>query len=405
MPQTNPSTETIVISRLAGADQTIEIVERKGLGHPDTICDALAETLSRNLCRTYRDRFGAILHHNVDKALLCGGRAAPAFGGGGVLAPINIYLGGRATSQVGSDVLRTTEIAVEGSLAWLRANLHALDADRHVRIHDFIQPGSQDLQSLFARRSGAEIPLANDTSIGVGYAPMSPLEQLVLAIEKEMNGRSRDREHPAWGEDIKVMGVRNGGSVRLTVACAMIGRHLLHLDDYLAEKLLIGKLAEQLTIQHGFSNYEVAVNAADDRSTNSVYLTVTGTSAEAGDDGQVGRGNRVNGLITPGRPMTLEAVAGKNPVTHVGKIYNIVAREIAGALIREIPEVIAAHCLMVSQIGAPVTSPALLQLKLGTTGGFPISQIKPRAQEIVADQLCRIPKLIDQFVAGAIAVF
>ncbi|MCA1409472.1 S-adenosylmethionine synthase, partial [Ensifer sp. IC3342] len=93
----------LTISDLIVADDPVEVVERKGLGHPDTICDALAETLSRNLCREYRQRLGRILHHNVDKALLCGGRSTPAFGGGSVDAPIDIYLAGRATYQVGSD--------------------------------------------------------------------------------------------------------------------------------------------------------------------------------------------------------------------------------------------------------------------------------------------------------------
>jgi S-adenosylmethionine synthetase len=188
--------EALVLSPLEIVDDTIEIVERKGLGHPDTICDALAETFSRNLCREYRRRFGKILHHNVDKALLSGGRAAAQFGGGTILAPISIYLAGRATSEIGSDSLRITDIAIEGSRAWLHANLHALDTERHVRIHDLIQPGSTDLQTLFSRRSGPEIPLANDTSIGVGYAPMSALERLVLAVEKRINGRNRER--PAW---------------------------------------------------------------------------------------------------------------------------------------------------------------------------------------------------------------
>jgi S-adenosylmethionine synthetase len=397
--------DALIISPLEATDQTIEIVERKGLGHPDTICDAIAETLSRNLCRAYRSRFGVILHHNVDKALLCGGRASPEFGGGSVIAPINIYLGGRATSGVGSDMLNIKELAVEGSSAWLRANLHAMDAERHVRIHDLIQPGSQDLQALFARRSGVEMPLANDTSIGVGYAPMSPLEHFVLAVERRMNGRNRGSEHPAWGEDIKVMGVRNGNAVRLTVACAMIGGYLRHLDDYFVEKSSIGELAQELAVQHGFSNCETGINSADDQSTGSVYLTVTGTSAEAGDDGQVGRGNRINGLITPGRPMTLEAAAGKNPVTHVGKIYNVLAHKIAEAIIREIPAVTTAYCMMVSQIGAPVNKPALLHLKLRTEDGLPTDQLKPRVEQIAAEELDRIPKLIDDFVAGAIDVF
>ena len=78
--------ESLVHSAQAFIDDGVKVVERKGIG-PDTICDALAETLSRNLCREYRRCFGAILHHNVDKALLCGGRSTPAFGGGSVLAP------------------------------------------------------------------------------------------------------------------------------------------------------------------------------------------------------------------------------------------------------------------------------------------------------------------------------
>jgi S-adenosylmethionine synthetase len=397
--------EALVISPLEGAAETVEVVERKGLGHPDTICDALAETLSRNLCREYRRRFGEILHHNVDKALLCGGRAAPRFGGGSVLAPIEIHLGGRATSAVGNDTLPISEILVEGSRTWLRANLHALDAEDHVRIHNVIQPGSQDLRTLFARRSGTEVALANDTSVGVGYAPMSQLERLVLAVEQRINGRNRDQAHPAWGEDVKVMGVRNGGSVQLTVACALIGGHIARLDDYLHETSSIERLVRELIGEHGLMTGQISVNSADEPLTGNIYLTVTGTSAEAGDDGQVGRGNRVNGLITPSRPMSLEAAAGKNPVTHVGKIYNVLARQIAETLVAEIPQIAAAHCLMVSQIGAPVTSPALVHVKLATRDGIPAAQLQPRVEEITAANLNRAAKLTDDFVDGAIDIF
>jgi S-adenosylmethionine synthetase len=397
--------EALVISALAIDDDAIEIVERKGLGHPDTICDALAETLSRNLCLEYRRRFGEILHHNVDKALLCGGRADAQFGGGRVLAPINIHLAGRATVEAGGEALPITEIAVEGSRRWLRANFHALDAERHVRIHALVAPGSQDLRTLFFRRSRPEQALANDTSIGVGYAPLSGLERLVLAVEQQINGRNRAHDHPAWGEDVKVMAVRRGDAVRLTVACAMIGRHVAHRDDYLDEKASLEKFVQEIALQHGFPSAEIAVNAADDPATGSVYLTVTGTSAEAGDDGQVGRGNRVNGLITPCRPMSLEAAAGKNPVSHVGKIYNVLARAIAESLTTKISDVAAAQCFMVSRIGTPLTSPALLQVKLGTRDGVPADKFRPQVDDVVADQLSRLPKLIDDFIAGQIAIY
>jgi S-adenosylmethionine synthetase len=397
--------QSLVISDLGIADDIVEVVERKGLGHPDSICDALAETLSRSLCLEYRDRFGKVLHHNVDKALLSGGRAAPAFGGGSVLAPMNIYLAGRAVINVGNEVIRIKEMAIEGSRSWMRSNLHALDVERHVKIHALIHPGSQDLQAVFSRDSEGGIPLANDTSIGVGYAPMSPLELLVIAAEKRINGRNRAYEHPAWGEDVKIMGVRHRDAIFLTIACAMIGRHLAHLDDYLTEKTAIEKIVRELAMQHGFSRCDVSVNAADDPSGGSVYLTVTGTSAEAGDDGQVGRGNRINGLITPCRPMSLEAAAGKNPVTHVGKIYNVVARDIAEMLVASVPEIIAAQCLIVSRIGAPVTDPAILQVKLATCDGLPVEKLGQYVEDITVERLSRIPKLIDDFIAGTCSIF
>ena len=220
----------LVLSPLTTGDE-VEVVERKGTGHPDTICDALAETLSRNLCREYQSRFGYILHHNVDKALLCGGRAMPAFGGGSVTEPIRIFLAGRATSTLGGEFVPIEDIAVEGSRAWLKANLHALDPDRHVRIEALVQQGSQDLQSLFSRGGAQSIPLANDTSFGVGHAPLSTLERCVLSIEQRLHGRDRARDRPAWGEDIKIMAVRNGGSLKLIVACAMIGRFVAGTDS------------------------------------------------------------------------------------------------------------------------------------------------------------------------------
>jgi S-adenosylmethionine synthetase len=397
--------QSVVLSALEIDDNVVEVVERKGLGHPDTICDALAETLSRNLCHEYRSRFGDVLHHNVDKALLCGGRSAPAFGGGTLVAPISIYLAGRAVAKVGREIVAIDDIAIEGSRAWLSANLHALNADQDVQIHNLIQPGSQDLQDLFSRRPQSKVLLANDTSLGLGYAPMSPLERLVLAAEKRINGRDRTRTHPAWGEDVKIMGVRNGAAVQLTVACAMIGGFLSHIDDYFAEKTAIENLTRNLALEHGFPQCSVNVNMADDARSGAIYLTVTGTSAEAGDDGQVGRGNRVNGLITPYRPMMLEAAAGKNPVTHAGKIYNVVARKIAETLVAEEPDITAAQCFLMGQIGAPITEPALVHVKLATRDGTLVAQFQRRVVDISSAHLGRTSELVDDFIAGRIDVF
>jgi S-adenosylmethionine synthetase len=395
----------LVISPIEPAEELVEVVERKGLGHPDTICDALSESFSRALSREYRRRYGDILHHNVDKALLWAGRTLPEFGGGTVVSPINVYLAGRVTSEVGPQGIPIEDIAIESSRAWLRDNLHALDSERHVRINVLTRPVSQDLQALFARREPGNVPVCNDTSVGAGYAPLSALERLVLAVEKQVNGRDRRREIPAWGEDIKVMGVRCGDQVRLTIACAMIGRHLANIDDYLEQTAALGQLVRNLAAANGFPACEVDVNSADRPSLGNIYLTVTGTSAEAGDDGQVGRGNRVNGLITPFQPMSIEAVAGKNPVSHVGKIYNVVARQIAELVVAELSEITRAHCFMVSRIGAPVTCPAIVAISVFVRDNRPVAELRNQIEAIAADRIARIPALVDDFVSGNIELF
>lgn len=201
------------------------------------------------------------------------------------------------------------------------------------------------------------------------------------------------------------MAVRNGGRVTLTIACAMIGRFLAGIDSYLESKAALAAWVRECASEHGFAECDVAVNAADDPASGSIYLTVTGTSAEAGDDGQVGRGNRVNGLITPLRPMSLEAAAGKNPVSHVGKIYNVLATRVAEAVVSAFPEVTEAHCLFVSRIGAPVSTPALIHLGLATRDNVPLEQLRNRLEELIADQFGRIPELVGELVAGTVDVF
>jgi S-adenosylmethionine synthetase len=378
------------------ASQPLEIVERKGLGHPDTICDALAENLSRALSRFYLERCGAILHHNVDKALLCGGAARPAFGGGEVAEPIDIYLAGRATAEFEGVTIPVDEIAVGESRRWLHENLRHLDPERHVRIHPRIRPASPDLAALFLRRREAGAPLANDTSLGVGFAPLDALERAVLAVERALNAPATKAAHPEIGEDIKVMGMRSGGDVSLTVACALVGRHVASLDDYRAKKARIRDIAAAAA----GGGAEVAVNTADGDTADSVYLTVTGLSAEAGDDGQVGRGNRVNGLITPYRPMSLEAAAGKNPVTHVGKLYNLLANRIARALVAEVPGVREAYCYLVSRIGRPINEPQLMDLKLRLEHAAALATLRPRIEDVARGQLAGVTMLWRELLEG-----
>ncbi len=382
----------------------VEIVERKGLGHPDSICDSLAEQVSMALCRFYRERFGFILHHNVDKILLCGGESQPAFGGGSVTKPIEVFIAGRATSAFKGVAVPIEELAVETARTWLRNNLHALDVDRHVRVQSLIRPGSQELVALYLKGHEEGVWLANDTSCGVGYAPLDALETVVLRTEQRLSCKASTDAHPETGEDTKVMGVRHGRGITLTVACAMIGRHLKNIDDYAARKAAVAERVLGVARDLCDSEIAVHVNSADDLASGSVYLTVTGTSAEAGDDGEAGRGNRANGLITPYRSMTMESVAGKNPVTHVGKLYNLCAGLIADAIVRQHPEVTSAACSLVSEIGRPIDQPEIVDVRMRTIDGRPPDDFAPSITEIARDQLGQIHTLCDDLLDGRLVL-
>jgi S-adenosylmethionine synthetase len=389
---------------LAPGSRAVEVVERKGIGHPDTICDALAEEASRALSRFYLERFGRVLHHNVDKALLCGGSAHARFGGGEIITPIEIILAGRATSEFEGVAIPTVEIVTEACRAWLAKNLRGVEADRHVRLECRLRPGSADLVSLYGRHPDRGSPLANDTSIGVGFAPLSPLERAVLDVERWLNAAATKDIHPEAGEDVKVMGARLGTNVQLTIACAFVAAPLKDAGAYMDKKAQLAKEIAAVAACPGYS-IDVAVNTADDPIRGSFYLTVTGTSAEAGDDGQVGRGNRANGLITPGRPMTLEAAAGKNPVSHVGKLYNVAASLAARDLVTFLSNVSDAECVFVSRIGAPIDAPQIMGVRLTTPDTVLTSKDRDAAEEIVRAALARLPEISDQIVAGTIDVF
>jgi S-adenosylmethionine synthetase len=376
------------------------MVERKGRGHPDSICDALAEAFGISLTRAYHERCGAVLHHNVDKVLLAGGSSTPRFGGGEVTAPFDLYLAGRATREVDGTSIQVAEIAEQASRAWLRANLHALDAQRHVRIHVLTRPGSAALSALVAHKQG-RLVVANDTSFAVGYAPPSRLEEVVLAVEQALTTSSTIATHPMIGEDVKVMGVRRGHQIDLTIAGAIVDQHVQGISEYAGAKEVIARLAQHAARQTTGAHVRVAVNTADDLEAGRLYLTVTGTSAESGDDGQTGRGNRVGGLITPCRPMTLEAAAGKNVVSHVGKSYSIVAHQIARALIATCPDITEATCVLVSRIGSPVETPQVVELQIVTRHGIALDSVRGPAEAIAREFLGGLTDLTRLLLDGA----
>ncbi len=376
----------VITSLKSGSpENSIEVVERKGRGHPDTICDAVSEEVSRSLSEYYLQKFGAVLHHNVDKVLLYGGSAESVFGGGKVLEPCRMFIAGRATKSFGEEEIPILEIAHDTAQKWFKQNMHMFNPVEHIVIEPLLRPGSAFLSEVFDRDGDT---LANDTSCGVGYAPLSRLEQLVIDIEQNFL-RKAHSDWPDVGEDIKVMGFRHKDRIELILACGIVDAYCRNIHQHGEIKDKYCCEIQRMANDAGFDDVVVHVNAADSPDTGSVYTTVTGTSAESGDDGQTGRGNRANGVISPMRITTLEALAGKNPTTHVGKLYNICATFIAGEVFREIEEVIEAECLLVSRIGQDIATPGIVNVRVRLKEGN-ITDIEGRIMEIVRKNLSKI---------------
>jgi len=313
-------------------EQAVEIVERKGIGHPDTICDSVMESVSLALCRVYLEEFGAVLHHNIDKGLLAAGSVELGFGGGRVLRPMELTIGDRATFAVGGRTVPVADIAVAAAREWMGAHLRHLDPQRHLDCRVVLAPGSAELTDIF-RRPG-DVLAANDTSAAIGYFPLSPTEEAVLELEGYLNSDQFKNRFPETGEDVKVMGMRRGADLELTVAMPLLAAAIGSEKAYFAHKERVLEAMESFAGRfHTFERITMHYNALDrpGRGLGGTYLSLLGTSAEDADSGQVGRGNRVNGLIALNRPLGTEAAAGKNPVSHVGKIYNVLAHQLARA--------------------------------------------------------------------------
>ena len=389
------------LDRMALEEQKVEIVERKGLGHPDSICDGIAESVSRALSQLYLDRVGSVLHYNTDETQLVAGESAPSFAGGEILNPIYVLIVGRATKTYEGQRLPVDATAIAAARAYIERTVPELTVGEDIIIDVKFGQGSGDLTDVFGD-GDAKIPMANDTSYGVGFAPLTETEAIVKVTEESLTGAFADRQ-PAVGPDIKVMGKREGETISITAAVAMIDRFVEDLSQYRSIKDEVRSHIASLAAKHTDREVQVAVNTADEYATESVYLTVSGTSAEMGDDGSVGRGNRSNGLITPNRPMSMEATSGKNPVNHIGKIYNLLSTEIAETLVEEVGGVEEVQVRLVSQIGSPIDRPHLADVQL--LGPSADATVRAAVEAIVDRKLQDVTAVTRRCIEGDVTTF
>lgn len=394
----------IVIETFKGKSVTehpVEIVERKGIGHPDYMCDSIMDAISVALSGAYIKEFGTILHHNIDKGLLAAGKVKKNFGGGKVVKPMELTIGDRATFKADGIEIPVAEIAIDAAKKWIKDNLRFVDSERHINYRFVLAPGSEELTDIFSRPG--KVRPANDTSAAVGYYPLSPTEKVVLDLEMYLNSKGFKGRYPETGEDIKVMGLRKRNTLDITVAMPFLAHYIKSEKEYFDRKdIVIKEILRFLQKYRDFKNIEVHFNTLDvkGRGLGGIYLSLLGTSAEDADSGQVGRGNRVNGLISLNRPMGTEAAAGKNPVSHVGKIYNVLAHKIAKKIYEKIEGIKEVYVLLLSRIGTPIDAPQMATAQVLLERGRKINEIAEKARGIFEAEFSEINRFCADLAKG-----
>jgi S-adenosylmethionine synthetase len=375
----------IVVAEATGQfieDMPVEIVERKGIGHPDSLCDGIAERVSVEYTAWCQENLGTLLHHNFDKVQLVAGEVDVGYGGGYLLKPIRIQIAGRGTPAFQGQKVPMDDIAIQAAKAHIRETMRYLDPNKHVVVDSYAGRGAEELQYV------VDHVTANDTSFGVSHWPRSGLEHVVYETAQFIN-YELIAQFPV-GEDVKVMGMRRGDEMTLTIAMPFIATQIQNASQYVEVKQAAEAAIQDRASQLDERKVKVMVDTADDVEGGAVYLTLTGTSAEMGDDGAVGRGNRVNGVIAPFRATSLEAPCGKNPISHVGKVYNLLALLTAQDIVDKVPAVKEATVYLLSQIGAPLDQPLVATAQVRPVNGALTPTIQEDVQAVIDERLANV---------------
>ncbi|MFN7161177.1 MAG: methionine adenosyltransferase [Candidatus Gracilibacteria bacterium] len=318
------------------ASGEFEVVERKGVGHPDSLADALANEVSIAYSKYCLENIGVIPHHNIDKLYIGAGHYKNDYGVCERLSPIIVRVNGRMSSVFGNvdlDIQQLQSSSIQNYLRHVMPSITSNDliietnASQHTKVPFWFTP--RDLNDI----PDATNPKANDTSVCIGHWPPTLTESLAYRLEryfwKDVSGYAVPR-FAEIGQDIKVMVVRNGEHIEATLCVPTISLHTSSYKVYselikLYEENLQG-LADEFLASSGLQSF-VRINPYQKQ-----YMLGLGSCIECGEEGVVGRGNNINGIISTHRIHTLESWAGKNPVYHTGRVYGYITAKFARAI-------------------------------------------------------------------------
>ena len=258
-------------------DIQFEVVETKGKGHPDNICDTLAEKISSNYSKYCMGKYGVILRHMIDKLSILGGGSTVHFGKSEMIEPIKVLINGRFTNRYKEEKIDYMAIVENTVKSYFKELFPLLDVDNFLSIIDNTHhnegPGvvynddetTKNERKKFYEALDEEDILrhnnflrCNDTSTTVSYYPMSKLERTVLNIEHELNSQEYKSKFPWVGTDIKVMGIRKEQKIEITSCVPLISLYVLNLDDYKNKIEKIKSDIEEIA-RREFKNNEIII--------------------------------------------------------------------------------------------------------------------------------------------------
>ena len=410
----------IYVNKKSNIDDVLfEVVETKGKGHPDNICDTLAEKISAAYSCYCVEHYGVVLRHMIDKLSILGGGSKVKFGGGEMVSPIKLLINGRFINCFQKEKIDYMAIVTKTIKDYFKELFPLLDVEKFLEIVDNTHhnegPGviyNSDDSTKNERKNFFEVVnqndfrrhnnhfRCNDTSTTVSYYPMSNLEKTVLEIEQTLNSHKYKEKYPWTGNDIKVMGIRKDKKIEITSCVPLISCYIKDLEDYICKLKLIKEDIYKIVLFHfKDAEIEIFVNTRDNYENNDMYMTLIGSAVESGDEGAVGRGNRSRGVIPFCRNFSMEAPCGKNPVYHTGKLFTAIGDKISKDIYDKYNIENVVYCT--SKMGDNIEEPWNVSIELNTTT---TAEIKEEINSIVQEQIKNHYKITEKIISQEIKV-